>query len=127
MYAADAMGLMISCFVKKEETANVLAPYILIVQLIFSGILFSMDGFADYISYLMISRWGMEALGSTAKLNDLVLRIQMTVPSVPHDFEKGFESSTSHLLVVWGILAGFSVLFLILGNALLHGVSKDTR
>lgn len=39
MYAADAMGIMISCLVKKEEAANVLAPYILIVQLIFSGIL----------------------------------------------------------------------------------------
>lgn len=35
MYAADTMGIMISCLVKKEEAANVLAPYILIVQLIF--------------------------------------------------------------------------------------------
>ena len=66
MYAADAMGIMISCLVKKEEAANVLAPYILIVQLIFSGILFAMEGMADYISYVMISRWGMEALGSIA-------------------------------------------------------------
>ena len=53
MYAADAMGIMISCLVKKEEAANVLAPYILIVQLIFSGILFAMEGMADYISYVM--------------------------------------------------------------------------
>lgn len=68
MYAADAMGIMISCLVKKEEAANVLAPYILIVQLIFSGILFAMEGMADYISYVMISRWGMEALGSIANL-----------------------------------------------------------
>ncbi len=53
---------------EKEEAANVLAPYILIVQLIFSGILFNMEGMADYISYIMISKWGMEALGSIADL-----------------------------------------------------------
>ena len=47
MYAADMMGLLISCLVKKEEAANVLAPYILIVQLIFSGILFVMEGLAE--------------------------------------------------------------------------------
>lgn len=127
MYAADAMGLMISCLVRKEEAANVLAPYILIVQLIFSGILFEMENLADYISYAMISRWGMEALGSTSGLNDLQLKIQMTVPTVPHDFETRFEAASEHLLMVWGILLAFSIVFLFLGNLLLHRVSKDTR
>lgn len=127
MYAADAMGLMISCIVRKEETANVLAPYILIVQLIFSGILFTMEGAADYLSYIMISRWGMEALGSTANLNDMQLKIQMTVPTVPHDFESRFEAASDHLLMVWLILLIFIVGFLFAGNLLLHRVSKDTR
>lgn len=127
MYAADMMGLMISCLVKKEEAANVLAPYILIVQLIFSGILFAMEGLADYISYIMISRWGMEALGSIARLNDLQLKIQMTVPTVPHEFESQFDAVTGHLLTVWGILGGFALFFVIVGNLLLHRVSKDTR
>lgn len=127
MYAADAMGIMISCLVRKEEAANVLAPYILIVQLIFSGILFNMEGMADYISYIMISKWGMEALGSIADLNNLQLKIQMTVPNVPHDFENRFEATSGHLLMVWAILAGFTVAFLLIGNILLHRVSKDAR
>ena len=55
-YSADAMGILISCIVKKEETANVMAPYILIVQLIFSGILFEMKGAAEKLSYVMLSR-----------------------------------------------------------------------
>lgn len=127
MYAADMMGLMISCLVKKEEAANVLAPYILIVQLIFSGILFAMEGFADYLSYIMISRWGMEALGSTARFNDLQLKIQMTVPSVPHEFEEQFEATAGHLSFVWIVLLIFILVFVITGNLLLHRVSKDTR
>lgn len=127
MYAADMMGLLISCLVKKEEAANVLAPYILIVQLIFSGILFVMEGLADKLSYVMISRWGMEALGSIARLNDLQLKIQMEVPSVPHDFESRFDATPEHLLQVWAVLVIFSLIFVIAGNLLLHRVSKDTR
>lgn len=127
MYAADTMGLMISCLVKKEEAANVLAPYILIVQLIFSGILFEMEGASEYVSYVMISRWGMEALGSIANLNDLQLKIQLEIPTVPHDFESQFEAASEHLLMVWGILLIFILVFVVGGNLLLHRVSKDTR
>lgn len=127
MYAADAMGLMISCIVKKSETANVMAPYILIVQLIFSGILFTMKGSAEKLSYLMLSRWGMEALGSTSDLNNLQLKIQMEIPTIGHEAEDMFNHTADHLYQVWGIFILFILLFVILGNLLLHRVSKDTR
>lgn len=127
MYAADMMGFMISCIVKSAETANVMAPYILIVQLIFSGILFQMKGFADKFSYLMISRWGMEALGSSSNLNDMKLKIQLTVPAVPHEAEDMFLSTQEHLLVIWAVFLAFIMVFVIAGNLLLHRVSKDSR
>lgn len=129
MYAADMMGMLISCLVKKEETANVMAPYVLIVQLIFSGILFVMEGTSEYVSYIMISRWGMEALGSIGRLNDLELKIQAEMPAiqVPHEFESQFEATPEHLLFVWGILLTFIIVFAVVGNLLLHRVSKDTR
>lgn len=127
MYAADAMGLCISCLVKKTETANVMAPYILIVQLIFSGILFEMKGIANWVSYIMVSRWGMEALGTTSNLNSMKLKIQLTVPNVPHEIENMFKYSAKHLYNVWGILIIFIFIFIVLGNILLHRVSKDSR
>ncbi|EFA23415.1 ABC transporter permease [Bifidobacterium gallicum] len=68
-YAADALGLVISTLVKKAETASVITPYILIVQLIFSGLLFPLSGVTDTISYGMESRWGMEALAVTSDIN----------------------------------------------------------
>lgn len=129
MYAADMLGLMISCLVKKEEAANVLAPYILIVQLIFSGILFEMKGAAEGISYVMISRWGMECLGSIACLNDLDYRMVLENSNIilPHEAEAQFEAASGHLFLVWMILLLFILGFVIIGNLLLHRVSKDTR
>lgn len=123
MYAADAMGLMISCIVRKTETANVLAPYILIVQLIFSGILFSMSGLADKVSYVMLSRWGMEALGSISNLNALPMKIA----GISHSMEEMFESSVGHLYTIWGVFLFFITLFIFVGDLLLHRVSKDAR
>ncbi len=131
MYAADMMGLMFSCMVRKSETANVMAPYILIVQLIFSGILFEMKGVSEIISYLMLSRWGMEALGSSCELNNLDLRIVMERPElstmISHDAETMFESTPAHLLLVWGILILFSTVFAVVGALTLRGVAKDKR
>lgn len=127
MYAADALGLFLSSLVRKVETANVLAPYILIIQLIFSGILFTMKGAADKVSCLMLSRWGMEALGSISDLNQMMLKIQMTVPEVPHEAEEMFLHTAQHLRQVWGILGLFAIGFILLGNLALYRVAKDTR
>lgn len=126
-FAAAAMGMFISSLVKKPETANVMAPYILIVQLIFSGILFTMKGTAETLSYAMLSRWGMEAMGSISDLNELPLKIQMTIPTVPHEVDDMFLHTMEHLVQVWIILAGFSAVFLVLGDLSLHRVTRDTR
>ncbi len=129
MLAADALGLMISCFVKSEQLASQLSPYILIVQLLFSGVLFSMDGAASSVSALMLSRWGMEALGSSCDLNDLPLRIQEEMPLVPipHEADDAFSHDLDHLLVVWLIMVAFIIVPILIGNFGLHRVKHDSR
>lgn len=127
MYAADAMGLMISCIVKSEQLASQLAPYILIVQLLFSGVLFAMEGGAKIVSALMLSRWGMESLGSISNLNDLPLRLQEEFPMIPHEADDAFTSSAGHLILVWLVMVLFVLVPLFSGNFLLHRVKKDSR
>ena len=137
MYVADMMGFMISCFVKKTESANVLAPYILIVQLIFSGILFKLNGAARFVSYAMISRWGMEGLGTTCDTNSYPLKIELSKKMEPvfdafpdldlSNSDSMFKHTQEHLLKVWIILLIFSLAFIVLGDLALHSVSKDTR
>ena len=127
MYAADTMGLMISCLVKSEQLASQLSPYILIVQLLFSGVLFSMEGASSSVSAFMLSRWGMEALGSISDLNGLPLRLQEEFPMIPHEADAAFEYTSEHLLTVWLILLAFVLVPLVVGNFILHGVKKDSR
>lgn len=127
MFAADTMGLMISCLVKSEQLASQMSPYILIVQLLFSGVLFAMEGAASTFSGLMLSRWGMEALGSTSDLNGLPLRIQEEFPMITHEADAAFSYTSDHLLEVWGILVLFVIVPLVIGDIVLYRVKKDGR
>ncbi len=127
MYAADALGLMISCFVRKPDLANAAAPYILIVQLIFSGVLFALEGTTKKISFFMLSRWGMESIGSSCDLNGLPLKIQLTIPTVTHEAEAMFEADPDHLLKAWVIMLAFTLVYLVAGVVFLGRVKNDSR
>ncbi len=127
MYSADTLGLMISCFVKSEQLASQLSPYILIVQLLFSGVLFEMKGKSEAVSALMLSRWGMEALGGTTGLNELPLALQKEFPMIPHKPVDAFLATQEHLVKVWLILLLFVFVPLIAGTILLRRVKDDTR
>lgn len=148
MAASDAMGLMISCFVKKEELASRLAPYILIAQMLFSGVLFKLEGASNILSAVMISRWGMEAMGSISDLNDQPTRIyvelsghntgcacqQLTGGECPcigslefAEFSDSFAHETGHLLLVFFVMLLFVLVPLVAGNVLLHQVKHDGR
>lgn len=71
IYVSAGFGLLISAISKNGDRAMSIAPFVLIIQLLFSGILFSLNGATEKISYFTFSRWSMEALGSTNGLNDL--------------------------------------------------------
>lgn len=127
MYASDSMGLMISCMVRSEQLASQLSPYILIAQLLFSGVLFEMKGAATSVSALMVSRWGMEALGSISGLNSITSAIAEKVPQYVTPFSEAYEYTPEHLRKTWWILAAFCIVPLFIGDALLHRVTKDGR
>lgn len=127
IYAADILGLMISSAIKKEKLASTISPYILIVELILSGTLFKFSKEVKPLSYPMESRWGMEALGSTARLNDLKLRIQSTIPNVPHEKESAYKATEAHLMNSWKILLAFIIIEAVFAYVAMTKISKDTR
>lgn len=70
-YAADMMSLMLSCIVRNTTAAMTVMPLVLIVQLVFSGIMFSLSGAAAKFTKLTIAHWGMRAICAQADYNSL--------------------------------------------------------
>lgn len=125
--AAIAMGFIISSIAKSGDKAMTAAPFVLIIQLLFSGILFNLEGMGKKISYCTVSRWSVEALGSIARLNKLELKMQADFPMLEHKAESFFKASKMHVVSSWGILIGMTVVTMVLGTILLKNVAKDRR
>lgn len=124
---SEALGFVVSANAKSGDKAMVVAPFLLIVQLLFSGILFKLEGAGKYISYATASRWTVEALGSIVNLNDLPLKMQSEYPMIEHEVEEFFEATAGHVEKCWGILAGMTILFLVLSVLSLRQLPKDSR
>lgn len=137
MLSSDALGLLVSSLVKSGDLANIISPIILILQLVLSGVLFSLSGFSKNVAYLMVSKWGMEALGSIADLNSLELStihraknpetkamLETILKRKPEDI---YEAVPAHLWKTWIIMLFFIVLFCVLSTFILRRISKDSR
>ena len=122
-----ALGFVISSIVKGGDKAMTLAPFALIIQLLFSGILFELKGIAEKIAYVTISKWSVESLGSIAHLNDLSLKMQEQIPTLEHEFQEIYESTDVHLFTNLGILVGMTVLCAVVCCITLRRVAKDGR
>lgn len=122
--ASTAMGLFVSSLVPDAATANTVGVILLIPQILFSGIIFKLEGATEMISWAVVCRWGMEGYGTTADLNNLQLRLQQEGVMVPHEAEDFFTFTAEHLLSSWGILIVCSIVFLIIARSMLRSVKK---
>ena len=71
LFSSDMLGLAVSSLVKSTTAAMTVMPFILIVQLIFSGSIFPITGNAKIISDLTISKWGQRAMCIEANMNEI--------------------------------------------------------
>ena len=125
--ASSTLGLCISSLVRSADKAMTIAPFTLILQLLFSGILFSLKGIGEWISYCTMSRWAVEAMGSISDLNAMPLKLQTDFPMIEHEAEAFFKATKPHLLFDWMILFVMIILFMILCGVFLKRISKDRR
>ncbi|MBQ6415022.1 MAG: ABC transporter permease, partial [Butyrivibrio sp.] len=61
-YCADMLALLISAFAKTTTTAMTIMPFLLIVQLLFSGAFFNLPQEAMPLTNLTATKWGLTAL-----------------------------------------------------------------
>lgn len=133
IYAATALGFVISSMVRSADKAMVMAPFVLIVQLLFSGILFDLDGASKHIADFTISKWSVEGFGSIAHLNKLQMRFEQEHIDIAdmidnlHEAEAAFKHTLQHLSHSYIVLGIMIVLCCVLCMILLRNLSKDRR
>ena len=121
IYSSSALGLLVSSIMKNGDRAMAVSPFLLIIQLLFSGILFPLKGASEIISYFTVSRWSVEALGNVVDLNGLKHKYQQ-IHYKPDDM---FLHNWPHLSHTWLILVAFIVVLAVLSIICLRNVSKD--
>lgn len=151
-YAADVLGLAVSSLVKTPATAMTIMPFVLIVQLLFSGVLFTLNGPMQYAADLTISKWGLNATCTSADYNDLEstekVELQYKFYEIAEDnnlpltrdqidqlvdenFEKEYNTNYSYskanLFKQWGILLLHVAVYAAVSIIALEFVDKDKR
>lgn len=108
LVASTSLSLMLSALVKTENEGNGILPLIMIPQIIFSGVLFTLSGWSSKLSWLMLSRWSIGAYGSLADVNAMAPEANFSLN--PQMLNEIFEASPvynatwENLSLNWGIL-----------------------
>ncbi|WP_322496187.1 FHA domain-containing protein [Chloroflexus sp.] len=118
--AGMALGLAISAASVTPDRAISLVPFALIPQILFAGLIFTIEGLATPLSWLTISRWAMDALGASLDLNRLCnlpnIDDQGSIPSgcTPAflETEAAFSHDPVHLAGRWLALISYAVVCL---------------
>ena len=76
------------------------APILLMPQLLFSGLIFKLEGVSKTISWIATCRFSMEGYGITANLNSLPTKLQQQGIMIEHEVESYFEFSKTHFCFV---------------------------
>lgn len=118
--AAAATGLFISSLVKNSGIAMSLIPLILVPQLLFSGMLFKLEGITDFISNFVLCRWTVEGLGTTVNLNELTHIVQTINPMAEIEPENYFTFTEEHMLQVIGVILLMTVILMIVSYFVLR-------
>ena len=133
-FGAAILGLMVSSFSDTPTTAMKIMPFVLIIQLILSGVLFELSGIAENVAVITFSKWGMAAFGSIGDINALEPQIAGELAEKIPNFDKSivavsddiFNHEAENLLSYWGWCLGLTVIFAIIAILSLKIKNRDS-
>lgn len=110
LFTCISLGLLVSALAKNSAQANSTLPLLLLPQIIFSGVLFKMEGVAEKISWLMLSRWSVGAYGALVNVNAMVPDPDKYIDyygeriPLPFDPTPIYDATWQNLASNWGFL-----------------------
>ncbi len=139
-FMADMMGLLVSTVARSAEKANFAAPIIIVAQLVFGNVLFALDSsLTKFIAFFTVSEHGMNAVGVTAGLNQMDMRIQhqkngsQIAEMFPQMLKKdsaitdAYRHTVHQLMTQWGTMAALSILMIIASILLMGLIRREKR
>ncbi len=109
-FSAAVLGLMISAISGTPTTAMTIMPFVLIIQLIMSGVLFILSGASEVFSYFTLSRWGMAAFGCEADLFHMPTGVQQVEPLFNNPMNSDFyKPEAIRLFAAWFAIIGITI------------------
>ena len=119
IYSSDVLGLLVSGIVKNENTAMTVMPFILIVQLVMSGMIFALEGASKMIANFTSASGGSTPSASPPTSTAWWGRCRTT--------RRIMNSARPHLMKLWLTLLAFAALYGILSIIVLEFVDRDKR
>ena len=107
LVASSAIGLLISAIFKSGESAILVVLVLMIGQVVFSGIMFTLTGVAARIAAVVVCRWGMVALGASTDLNSRLAWLKQGFDSPMYD------ATVDNLMHSWQMMGLITVVCLI--------------
>ena len=123
--AASAIGIFVSSMFKNADRAMTVAPILLLPQLLFSGLIFTLEGATELISWIATCRFSMEGYGTTANLNALPTRMQQEGFPIDRVSESFYEFTASHFSFALGMLLLFVVVFSVAAGFVLRNIKRS--
>ncbi|MCC0175958.1 ATP-binding cassette domain-containing protein [Waterburya agarophytonicola K14] len=118
LLASTSLSLMLSAFVKTENEGNGILPLIMIPQIIFSGVLFNLEGWSSKLSWLMLSRWSIGAYGSLADVNAMAPKPNpILTQEIINDIFKAsdvYNPTWDNLGLNWGVLIAHTLIYAVI-------------
>ena len=105
MFSSSCIGLLISALFTSGESAILAVLVLMIGQVVFSNIMFTVTGAAATISNIIVCRWGMGALGASTDLNSRMAWLQAGLDGPMYD------ATVENLTHSWQMLGLISVVY----------------
>ncbi len=117
--ASVAFGLLVSALVnRKREQTTIVIILLITIQIIFSGAIFTLKGDSEWLTYMTLTRWGTEAIGSAIGLHTISAIspwIKAIVDGLPMVFgDQGF------MFQRWAVLVAYITVLTVLTGVTLY-------
>lgn len=97
IFSSSSIGLFVSIIAKDSSVASFMPALLVVPQLLFSGIIFPLEGIVEKISNLILGRWSVEAFGTINDLNSLITLVQEKIPGYIRETESFYTFTVEHL------------------------------